>query len=85
MEDAKAVKLIEDTHNVDGIPHLWPASEEAIRKLSDVAMYEDDVIVAAYPKSGIYLNHFYLHHFPLPLSSRFLEVQSFRYYYNFKT
>ena len=85
MEDAKAVKLIEDTPNVDGIPHLWPASEEAIRKLSDVAMYEDDVIVAAYPKSGIYLNHFYLHHFPSALSSRFLEVQSFRYYYNFKT
>ena len=45
--------ILVDPHWVDGIPHSKLVSEETIRRLPDTPVYEDDIYITGYPKSGI--------------------------------
>ena len=51
--------IMVDPHWVDGIPYPKMISEETIRKLPNTPVYEDDIYIAAYAKSGIFIRSIY--------------------------
>ena len=50
--------IMVDPHLVDGIPYPGIIKEDNIRRLNDLNVFEDDIFLPAYPKSGIFLTHF---------------------------
>ena len=46
--------IMVDPHWVDGIPYPGIIKEDNIRGLKDLTVFEDDIFLAAYPKSGIF-------------------------------
>ena len=52
-EMAKELPLImADPHWVDGIPYPGFIKEEVIRKIPDIPVYNNDIFITGYPKSG---------------------------------
>ena len=46
--------IMVDPHWVDGIPYPGIIKEDNIRRLNDLTVFEDDIFLPAYPKSGIF-------------------------------
>ena len=44
--------LVAESNWIDGVPYIKDVTEETLRKLPDIPVYEDDVYIAGYPKSG---------------------------------
>ena len=44
--------LVAEPNWIDGVPYVKGVTEETLRKLPDITVYEDDVYIAGYPKSG---------------------------------
>ena len=50
--------IMVDPHWVDGIPYPGIIKEDNIRNLNDLTVFEDDIFLPAYHKSGIFRTHF---------------------------
>ena len=60
--DEELPLIMADPHWVDGIPFPGFIREDTIRKIPDIPVYNDDIYVTGYPKSGHYYynyNYYY--------------------------